>query len=242
VEPHHLLGCSHKIPNRASVTSELSCCGIAAPSMALGLPRRSTVASNTTLGPCSQGSSRHLLPHAALGFFAGCGNRDWWSSLNFASILLAPRDDTLVLYSGGRTQDQGMAKLSSEGAMVPLLDFRSKGQAHLFIAMDLITCRHPSYRRRGNLTCNTVRTWSMRSLSAIGSTDTFATGLMTSFQSLSSSGGCGISARGQILCLHSAPMGCYTTTSFDTRRSSEKILVTLSYPKGRASISSSKRS
>jgi hypothetical protein len=113
VESHLLLGCSHKIPNRASITS--------------GLSRRSTVASNTTLGPCSQGPSRHVLPHAAPGFLTGCGHRDWWSSPNFASILLAPRDGTLSLHSGGCTQDQGMATLSSKGATVPLLDFRSKG-------------------------------------------------------------------------------------------------------------------
>jgi hypothetical protein len=85
VESHLLLGCSHKIPNWASVTSELSCRGIAAPSMASGLSRHSTVASNTTLGPCSQGPSRHVLPHATPGFFAGCGHKDWRSSLNFAS-------------------------------------------------------------------------------------------------------------------------------------------------------------
>jgi hypothetical protein len=41
--------------------------------------------------------------------------------------VLAPRDDTLVLHSGGRTQDQGTKKLSNEGAMASLLDFRSKG-------------------------------------------------------------------------------------------------------------------
>jgi hypothetical protein len=139
VESHILLGCSHKIPNRASVTSELSCCDIVAPSMASGLPRHRTVASNTTLGPCSQGPSRHVLPHATPVFFTGCGRSDWWSSLNFASILLAPRDYTLALHSGGHTQDQGMAKLARERAMVPLLDSRSKGQGHLFIAMELNT-------------------------------------------------------------------------------------------------------
>jgi hypothetical protein len=38
VESHLLLGCSHKIPNRASVTSEISCRDITVPSMASGLP------------------------------------------------------------------------------------------------------------------------------------------------------------------------------------------------------------
>jgi hypothetical protein len=127
VESHHLLGCSHKIPNRASVTSKLSCHSITVPSMASGLPQHNKVASNTTLGLCSQDLSRHVLPHATPGFFARCGHRDLYSSLNFASILLAPRDDTLVLHSGGRTQDQGTEKLSNEGAMPSLLDFRSKG-------------------------------------------------------------------------------------------------------------------
>jgi hypothetical protein len=49
--------------------------------------------------------------------------------------------------------------------------------------------------------------WSTRSLSAIGSTDTFAAGLMTSFQSLSFSFGSGISMRGQVLRRHSALVG-----------------------------------
>jgi hypothetical protein len=120
VETYLLLGCSHKIPNWTSVTSGLSHRGIATPSMASGLSQRNTVASNTTLGPCSQGPSRHVLPHAALGFLAGRGHRDWWSSPNFASILLAPRDDTLALCSGGRTQDQGITKLSSGFTMTPL--------------------------------------------------------------------------------------------------------------------------
>jgi hypothetical protein len=190
------------------------------------------VASNTTLGPCSQGLSRHVLPHATPGFFVGCGHRDWWSSLNFGSILLASRDDTLALHLGGRTQDQGMAKLSSEGAMVPLLDFQSKGQGHLFIAMKLSTGHRSSSRRRGNPIYNIVCTWSARSLSAIGSTNTSAAGLMTSFRSLSSSGGSGISARRQVLHLHGAPVGHCTTTRSDARRSSVKNPVTLSYPKG----------
>jgi hypothetical protein len=95
VESHLFLGCSHNIPNWTSVTS--------------GLSRRSIVVSNTTLGPCSQGPSRHVLPHDAPGFLASRGYRDWWSSPNFASILLAPVDDTLALCSGGRTQDQGIA-------------------------------------------------------------------------------------------------------------------------------------
>jgi hypothetical protein len=118
VESHLLLGCSHKIPNWASVTSKSSHHGNAAPSMALGLPRHSTVASNNTLGPCSQGPSRHVLPLSPPGFFTGRGRRGWWSSPNFASILLAPRDDTSVLCSGGCTQHHDMTILSSNVAMV----------------------------------------------------------------------------------------------------------------------------
>jgi hypothetical protein len=181
VESHLLLGCYHKIPSWTSITSGLSLHGKAAPSMASGLSRRRTVASNTTLGPCSQGLSRHVLPNVAPGFFAGCRHRDWWSSLNFTSILLAPRDDTLALHSGGRTQDQGMVKLSSKGAMVPLLDFRSKGQGHLFIATELSNGYRSPSSRRGNLICSIVCTWSTRSLSATGSIDTSAMGLMTFF-------------------------------------------------------------
>jgi hypothetical protein len=181
VESHLLLGCSHKISNGTSFTSSLS--------------QHSTMASNTSSGPCSHGPSRHVLPHVAHGFLAGCGYKDWWSSPNFASILLAPRDDTLALHSGGRTQDQGMTKLSSEGAMVPLLDFQSKGQGHLFIAMELSNGNRSSSSRRGNLICSTICTWSTRSLSATRSTDTSAVGLMTSFQSLSSSGSSDISAQ-----------------------------------------------
>jgi hypothetical protein len=75
VESHLLLGCSHKIPNGTSSTFDLSWC--------------STVTSDTILGFFSQGLSRHVLPHVAPGFFAGCGSTGWWSSSNFASILLA---------------------------------------------------------------------------------------------------------------------------------------------------------
>jgi hypothetical protein len=182
VESHLLLGCSHKIPIGTTYTS--------------GLSRCSTMASDASSDPCSQGPTRHVLPHAAPGFFAGRGYKGWLSSPNFASILLAPRDDTLAPYSNGHTQDQGMAKLSSKGAMVPLLDFRSKGQGHLFIAVELNIGHRSPYRRHGNLICNTFCTWSTRSLSAIGSTDTSAAGLTTSFQSVSSSDDGGISARG----------------------------------------------
>jgi hypothetical protein len=55
---------------------------------------------------------------------------------------------------------------------------------------------------------------------------------MTSFRSLYFSSGSGISAQGQDLRLHNAPVSHYTTMSSDTRRSSVKILVPLSYPKG----------
>jgi hypothetical protein len=72
VESHLLLGCSHKIPNGTS--------------SAFGLSRCSTATSNTILGLCSQCLSRHVLPHAAPGFFAGRGRKGWWSSPNFASI------------------------------------------------------------------------------------------------------------------------------------------------------------
>jgi hypothetical protein len=146
------------------------------------------VASNTTLGPCSQGPSRHVLPHAAPGFFAGCGRRDWWSSLTFASILLPPRDDILAPCSGGRTQDQGMTILSSDVAMVFLLSSGSRDPGHLFKAVELCICHRSPYRWRGNLICNTISTWSTRLLSATGSTDTSIMGLLTSFQSSSSSG------------------------------------------------------
>jgi hypothetical protein len=217
VESHLLLGCSHKIPNGTSFTS--------------GLSQRSTMAPDASSSPCSQGLSRHVLPHAAPRFFARCGHRHWWSSPNFASIILAPREDTLALRSGGRTQDQGMAKLSREGAMVPLLDFRRKGQGHLFIEMELGTGHRSSSSRRGNLIFSTIYTWSTRSLSATGRTDTSDTSLMTSFQSLSSSGGSGIYTWGQVLCLHSAPVGRYTTTSSYTWYSPVKIPDAFSYSK-----------
>jgi hypothetical protein len=127
VESHLLLGCSHKIPNRASVTSKLCCRDAVVHDMALGLSRRSTVASNTILGLCSQGPSRNVLPHVAPRFFAGRGHIGWWSSPNFASILLAPRDDILALCSGGRTQSQGVTILSSSVAMVFSLGLASQG-------------------------------------------------------------------------------------------------------------------
>jgi hypothetical protein len=127
VESHLLLGCSHKIPNWVSVTSKLCCRDATVHGMAFGLSRCSTVASNTILGLCSQSPSRHVLPHDAPGFFVGRRHRGWWSSLNFASILLAPRDDILALCSGGRTQSQGMTILSSGVVMVFSLSLASQG-------------------------------------------------------------------------------------------------------------------
>jgi hypothetical protein len=111
VESHILLGCSHKIPNGTNSAFDLSWC--------------STATSNTILGLCSQGLVRHVLPHDAPGFFAGRGRKGWWSSPNFASILLASRDDISALYSGGGTQSQGMTILSSGIAMVLSLDLAS---------------------------------------------------------------------------------------------------------------------
>jgi hypothetical protein len=112
VESHLLLGCSHKIPNGTSSAFDLSRC--------------STATSNTILGLCSQGLSRHVLPHAASGFFTGRMSTGWWSSPNFASILLASRDDSSDLYSGGRTQSQGMTILSTGVAMVFFLDLERR--------------------------------------------------------------------------------------------------------------------
>jgi hypothetical protein len=99
VESHLLLEHSHKIPNGTSSAFDLSRC--------------STATSNTILGLFSQGLTRHVLPRAAPGFFAGRGCTGWWSSPNFASIFLASRDDISTLYSGRRTQSQGMTILSS---------------------------------------------------------------------------------------------------------------------------------
>jgi hypothetical protein len=126
VESHLMLGCSHKIPNRDSVTSKLCYRDTAVHGMASGRSWHNTVASNTILGLSSQGSSRHVLPHAAPGFFAGRRHKGWWSSLNFAKILLAPTDGTLALCSGGRTQSQCMTILSSSLAMVFSLGLASQ--------------------------------------------------------------------------------------------------------------------
>jgi hypothetical protein len=143
--------------------------------------RCSTTTSNTILGLCSQGRSRHVLPHAAPGFFAGRGRKGWWSSPNFASILLAPRDDILALCSGGHTQSQGATTLSSSVTMVFSLGLASQGS------------RTPIYsdeaQHQSPFTSlmvwqpyqDTVCTWSARSLSATGSTGTSAAGKMTPF-------------------------------------------------------------
>jgi hypothetical protein len=112
VESHLLLGCSHKIPNGTSSGFDLPWC--------------SAVTSNTILGLSSQGSPWHVLPHAAPGFFAGRGCTGRWSSLNFASLLLASSDDTSALHSGGRTQSQGETILSTKVAMVPSPDLASR--------------------------------------------------------------------------------------------------------------------
>jgi hypothetical protein len=111
VESHILLGCSHKIPNGTSSAFDLSRC--------------STMTSNTILGLCSQGLTRHVLPYAAPGFFDGRRRKGWWSSPNFASILQASRDNISDICSGGRTQSQGVTILSSGVAMVLSLDLAS---------------------------------------------------------------------------------------------------------------------
>jgi hypothetical protein len=126
LESHFLLGCSHKIPNWATVTSTPCYRDAAVRGMAFGLSWCSIVASNTILGLCSQGPSRHVLPHAAPGFFAGRRHRGWWSSCKFASILLGPRDGIIALCSGGRTRSQCMTILSSGVAMVLSLDLASQ--------------------------------------------------------------------------------------------------------------------
>jgi hypothetical protein len=112
VESQLLLGCSHNIPNGVSLAFDLSRC--------------STATSNTTLGLSLQDLLWHVLPHAAPGFFAGCEGTGRWSSPNFASVLLASRDDTSALYSSGRTQNQGGTILSTEVAMVLSLDLASR--------------------------------------------------------------------------------------------------------------------
>jgi hypothetical protein len=190
VESHLLPGCSHKIPNGTS--------------SALDLPQCSTTTSNTILGLFSQGLSRNVLPHAAPGFFAGRGRKDWWSSLNFASILLASRDDISALCSGRRTQSQGMTILSSGVAMVFSMGVASQGSSAP-IYSDGAQRQSPfnslmvwqPYQ-------DIVHMWCARSLSATGSTDTSAVGLMTPFQSLSFSGDGGISMPGQNLHRYSA--------------------------------------
>jgi hypothetical protein len=195
------------------------------------------VASNTILGLCSQAPSRHVLPHAAPRFFAGRGHRGWWSSPDFASILLAPRDDILALCSGGRTQSQGVTILSSGVSMVFSLGLDSQG-ARTPIYSNGAQHRSPfTSQMAWQPYQDTVCTWSARSLSAIRSIGTSAVGLMTPFQSLSFSGGCGISTSGQVLCLHSAPMGRKATTSLVTRCSCVDIPVALSISKRRAPVS-----
>jgi hypothetical protein len=176
LESHLLLGCSHKIPSRSSVTSKL-CCRDA-----------STVVSNTILGLCSQGLSRHVLPHAAPGFFAGCGHRGWWSSPNFAIILLSPRDDILALCSGGRTQSQGMTILSSGVAMVFSPGLASQGSRTPIYSNGAQHWSPFTSLMAWQAYQDTICTWSTRSLSVSEPADTSAGCVMTSFQSLSSSG------------------------------------------------------
>jgi hypothetical protein len=93
VEPHLLLGCSHKIPNGTS--------------SAFDLPRSSIATSNTILGLSSQGPPWHVLPHATPGFLAGRRCTGRWSSPNFASILLASSDDISALEGPIRRPERG---------------------------------------------------------------------------------------------------------------------------------------
>jgi hypothetical protein len=111
------------------------------------------------------------------------------------------------------------------------------GPGHLFIVVELRISHRSLYQTARQPYQDTVYTWSTRSSSAIRSANTSAAGLMIPFQSLSFSGGSGISIRGQVLHRHSAPVGRYTTTSLVTRCAHEKILVALSHSMGRASVS-----
>jgi hypothetical protein len=135
-------------------------------------------------------------PHAAPGFFTRRGRKGWWSSPNFASILLASRDDISALCSGRRTQSQGVTISSSGIAMVFSMGWARQGSrtpiysggAQHWSPFNSLMAWRP-YQ-------DTICTWSVRSLSATGSSGTSAAGSMTPFQSLSFSGGGGISMQG----------------------------------------------
>jgi hypothetical protein len=125
-------------------------------------------------------------------------------------------------------------------AVLPLCSqwvWPATGPGHLFIAVELRISHCSLYQTARQPYQDTVCTWSTRSLSAIGSTDTSAAGLMTCFQSLSFSGGSGISMRGQVLHRHSAPVGHCMTTSLVTRCPHVKIPIALSCSMERASVS-----
>jgi hypothetical protein len=106
-----------------------------------------------------------------------------------------------------QAQSQGVTTLSSNVAMVFSMGLASQGSRapiyssgaqHQSPSNTLMTCQ--PYQ-------DTVCTWSARSLSATGGTGTSAAGLTTPFQTLSFSGGGGISMQGQALYQHSAPVG-----------------------------------
>jgi hypothetical protein len=140
-------------------------------------------------------------------FFAGRGRKGWWSYPNFASILLASRDDISALCSGERTQIQGVTTLSSGVAMVFSMGLASQGSRTPIYSSGAQHQSPFNTLMAWQPYQDTVCTWSARSLSATGGTGTSAAGLMTPFQSLSFSYGGGISMQGQALYRHSEPVG-----------------------------------
>jgi hypothetical protein len=114
----------------------------------------------------------------------------------------------------------------AEGSWVPNY---SKGSQHWWPSTSLMTWR-PYH--------DTVGTWIARSLSATGSSGTSATGLMTPFQTLSVSGGGGISIQGT----GSAPIQCARGSRGDNNPGYPVFLrgdphCFVCFLKGRASIS-----
>jgi hypothetical protein len=180
----------HKIPSWASITLGLSQCNTVISSMASGLH--------------SQGLSRHVLPHAAPGFLARRRWSGWWSSPNFASILLAPDDDDLALCSGGQTQAQGTKKLLSY--LVSISGANGELCCCLCIAAELGLgcCLHLSWR--GVLRQSQLPRGARGPYSPVGSTGASVTCLATTLQPFSLAGSDCIPAQMQVLLLYSAPM------------------------------------
>jgi hypothetical protein len=126
VESHLLLGCSHKILNRAGVTLKLCCRDAAVHSMALGLSRCSIVASNTILASAHKVRQGMYCPML---------------HLDSSQMVWQPYQDTICTSSAMSLYVIGSTGTSAAGLMTPFQSLSFSGGSGNS-TLGQIVCRH----------------------------------------------------------------------------------------------------